>query len=195
MNCLLVPVLVKRSFSARETLSLLQKRGWRGARGKGSYALTYTLLAPVVLEIRSACAVAQKGTDGLSPVQSQSPSPAPQPRAMVRELLCPGLLLTGSELCLSLLMDTQDQGLLLPRFLRPCMFNYGLLSNINPSIPKEDYSSLKEHRDKPGGRELGLSLASPSEHPKPEQHVCILIFHTLSEIKVYINFDHIQPAS
>lgn len=84
-------------------------------------------------------------------------------------------------------MDTQDQaGLLFPRFLKPCMFNYRLIGNINLSTPKEDYSSLKEHRDKPGGREHCLSPASPLEYPKPEQHVHILTFNTLPEIKVYI---------
>lgn len=97
---------------------------------------------------------------------------------VVRELPVPWHIAQSSELCLSLLMDTQDQaGLLFPRFLKPCMFNYGLLANINPSAPKEDYSSLKEHRDKPGGRVYCLSPTSPSEHPKPEQHVHTLYSH------------------
>lgn len=73
-----------------------------------------------------------------SAVRAPFPSPLSQPVA-VRELPVPWPIAHSSELCLSLLMDTQDQGgLLFPKFLKPRMFNYRLLGNINPSILKED---------------------------------------------------------
>lgn len=196
MNCLLVPVLVKRSFSARETLSLLWKRGWRGAQGKGSCSPTYTLLAPVILEIRSSCAVAQKGTWS-EPSTDTAPFPSPPSHTVaVRELPVPWPTAHSSELCLSLLMDTQDQGrLLFPTFLKPHMFNYRLSGNINPSIPKEDYSSWKSI----GTNQDGKNPASPSQPFRRSQTracVHILTFHTFSEIKAHtlILITHSQPA-
>lgn len=46
-------------------------------------------------------------------------------------------------------------------------------------MPREDYSPLKQHRDKPRGRDPGLSPASPSEDPKPERvHISSHFVHS-----------------
>lgn len=196
MNCLLVPVLVKRSFSARETLSLLWKHGWRGARGKGSCSPTYTLLAPVILEIRSSCAVAQKGTwSEPSTVTAPFPSP-PSHTVAVRELPVPRPTAHSSELCLSLLMDTQiKEDYSFPRSSSPaCLITGSQATLIQVHLRKitVTWKSIGTNQD-------GKNPASPSQPFRRSQtraRVHILTFHTLSEIKAHtlILITHSQPA-
>lgn len=85
MNCLLVPVPVKRSFLTGEALSSIQKHGRQGWGGRtGSWCLTYPPLPPIIPEIRSPCPVSTSLWSRLEPTDHFS-SVCLGERAVARE--------------------------------------------------------------------------------------------------------------